>query len=323
MNRKNGIDLFRLIAAFFVMCLHTSYGSLNHEYVDNLRVLSRWALPFFFITTGFFLGYKIEDSNLDFKRIQKNVSYLISILLVSSIIYLPIDVIKGDVPKNIESLFTGSYFHLWFIGSLLSGYIFIWYLYFIKKDKILPFISVCLLLGALFTNCYSQLLHKSLNFSLFKFLLSVPLMYIGIILSKKEYKFINNKLIIVLALMGLIIQFMESELFLKLYGYEKSLQQFLIGTIVLSVSLFVLSSRISLKENRFSTWGREYSLFIYLYHPLVYIIVLGSLHKIVPGFYDFICIISPIIGFTVTLTFSILLNRFSPKIFNIMNGSFK
>ena len=66
MERKNGIDLFKLIGAFFIMCLHTSYGSLDQEYVDNLRLFSRWAVPFFFISTGLFLGNKIENKNLDF-----------------------------------------------------------------------------------------------------------------------------------------------------------------------------------------------------------------------------------------------------------------
>lgn len=69
MKRKNGIDLFRLIGAFFIMCIHAEYGKLNQEYVDNLRLFSRWAVPFFFITTGFFLGSKIQKNALDFKKI--------------------------------------------------------------------------------------------------------------------------------------------------------------------------------------------------------------------------------------------------------------
>jgi len=133
MKRKNGIDLFKLIGAFFIMCLHTSYGSLNQEYVDNLRLFSRWAVPFFFMSAGFFLGKKIKNNNIDFKRIQKNIIMLFSILIVSSIIYLPVNFIQGNLPINVAIILTGSYFHLWFIGALLTGYFFIWYFYTLLK----------------------------------------------------------------------------------------------------------------------------------------------------------------------------------------------
>lgn len=129
MERKNGIDLFRLIGALAVMCIHASYGTLNQEYIANLRLLSRWAVPFFFLTSGFFLGPKIKNNTLEFKRIQNSVSVLISILLVASIIYLPICFKTKSMPKNIVDFFIGVQPHLWFVGSLLTGYIFIWYLY--------------------------------------------------------------------------------------------------------------------------------------------------------------------------------------------------
>jgi hypothetical protein len=321
MNRKNGIDLFRLIGAFFIMCLHTGYGSLNQEYVDNLRLLSRWAVPFYFITTGFFLGRKIENNNLDFKRIQKNVSRLISALIVSSILYLPIGFITGDIPKSIANIFTGSYFHLWFIGSLLVGYVFIWYLFYIKKNNILSYISIALLLFALLTDSYDLLFDKSVRFVLFRFLLSIPFMYIGIILSKRENNLVNNKLLIGLVLIGFVIQFIEAELLFKLFDYKKYKHQFLIGTIVTAISLFVLSTKINLKENRFSKWGRQYSLFIYLYHPLIYMIIWGVINEIVPNYYNFFKMFSPLVGFMLTLAMAIILKRSFPGIYNVMNGN--
>lgn len=320
MGRKNGIDLFKLIGAFFVMCLHTSYGSLNQEYVDNLRLFSRWAVPFFFISTGFFLGNKIENKSLEFKCIQKNVIMLISILIVSSIIYLPIDFIKGNIPIRISNILTGSYFHLWFIGALLTGYFFIWYLYSIKKNKLLPLISIFIIILALLSDSYDQFFNSHIDFSLFRFLLSIPFMHIGIILSEKENNLGSYKFLIGLVFIGLIIQYIEAELFLKLFDYVKYKHQFLIGTIVIAISLFVISSTINLRDNIFSKWGKEYSLFIYLYHPIIYMVMWVILKKIVPNYYDSAEIFSPLIGFSLTLTSAIVLNRFLPKIYNIMNG---
>ena len=320
LERKNGIDLFKLIGAFFIMCLHTSYGSLNQEYVDNLRLFSRWAVPFFFISTGFFLGNKIENKKIDFKRIQKNVITLISILIVSSVIYLPIDFIKGNITIKIANILTGSYFHLWFIGALLIGYFFIWYLYSIKKNNFLPLISICIIILALFSDSYDQFFNKHIGFDLFRFLLSIPFMYIGIILSKKENNLSRYKFLIGLVFIGLIIQHIEVELFLKLFNYKKYTHQFLIGTTVIAISLFVVSSKLNLRDNIFSKWGKEYSLFIYLYHPIIYLITDVILNKLVPNYYGSIKIFYPLVGFTLTLAFSIILNRFLPKIYNIMNG---
>ncbi|MEZ7498472.1 acyltransferase family protein [Flavobacterium sp. Arc3] len=322
MSRKNGIDLFRLIAAFFIMCIHTNYGSLNPEYVDTLRLLSRWAVPFYFLATGFFLGDKIVNNNLDFNRIQKNVSMLISILIVASIIYLPIDFIHGNNINSIATILTGSYFHLWFIGGLLIGYIFIWYLFYIQKIKVLPYISIFILLSALLTDSYDQLFNQNIDFSLFSLLLSIPFMHIGIIISKKDTNLISNKLLIALVLIGFSIQFIEAELFLKLFDYKKYTHQFLLGTIITAIPLFILSSKINLKKNRFSKWGKKYSLLLFLYHPLVYEIIRVVLTKVVPNYYDTISIFYPFIGFALTLTFAIMLNRLFPKIYNILNGNF-
>lgn len=323
MKRRNGIDLFRLIGAFFIMCLHTEYGNLQQEYVDNLRLLSRWAVPFFFITTGFFLGSKIENDILDFKKIQKNVSLLISILVVSSIIYFPINVMKGDIPSRIVNILTGSYFHLWFIGSLLVGYISIWYLFFIKKHKILPYLSIGILLIALLTDSYDQLFNIKLDSSLSRFLLAIPFIHIGIIFSKKEINGIGYKLIIGLVLIGFLIQCFEGEMFLKLFHYKKFEHKILLGTIVLASSLFVLSSRLDINENKLSKLGKKYALFIYLYHPIVYMSMRILLSKTIPNYYDNIEVFSPLIGFTLILAFSIIIDRFFPKIYNIMNGDFQ
>lgn len=322
MSRKNGIDLFRLIAALFIMCIHTDYGALNPEYVDNLRLLSRWAVPFYFLATGFFLGDKIVNKNLDFKRIQKNVSVLVSILIVSSIIYLPIDFIHGNNVNSIANILTGSFFHLWFIGGLLVGYIFIWYLFYIQKIKVLPYISIFILLFALLTDSYDKFFNLSLDFSLFRLLLAIPFMHFGIIISKKDTYLINNKLLIVIVFIGLIIQFSEAELFLKLFDYEKYTHQFLIGTIITAIPLFILSSKINLKENRFSKWGKNHSLILYLYHPLIYEIIRVILTKVVRDYYDVISIFYPIIGFSLTLLFAIMLDRLSPKMYKILNGNF-
>lgn len=321
MKRNNGIDLFRLIGAFFIVCIHTDYGKLNLEFVDNLKIFSRWAVPFFFVATGFFIGPKIENNCLEIKRIENNIATLISILLISSITYLPINLGVHAEP-TIETLLMGSYFHLWFIGALLIGYIFIWYIYFINMRKALPYISGILLFIGLISDSYDQFFNTNIHFILYRTLLSIPFMYIGIRLSKTKKILLNNNLLIVLSFLGFCIQYFEADLFFKLFHYEKNLHQFLIGTLICSIPLFILSSRLVLKESILSNWGRFYSLFIYIYHPLVYTIVWKIAILLVPHQEIVLKQFSPFIVFSVTILVAIILNKYFPIFFKVVSGNF-
>lgn len=320
MNRNNGIDLFRLLGAFFIMILHSGYGKLNPEYVENLRLLARWAVPFYYITTGFFIGPKINSSNLDFKNIQNNISTLITILIVASIIYIPINILMGETSYGVGNLLTGTFFHLWFIGSLLFGYIFIWYLFYIKKHNLLPYISSILLLLAIFTDSYDQFFGLDLSYGLFRFLLSVPFLSLGIFISRKKIFIKNKKALFGLATIGIIIQLTEVNLINFLFDYSKYLPQFLIGTIITTICIFMLSSIINIKESKITKWGRQHSLFIYLYHPIALMFIKVITLKIFPIYGNSIEMFSLIIGFTLILLSAILLDKYFPKGYKILNG---
>lgn len=236
---------------------------------------------------------------------------------------MPINFIKGDLPNRIGNILTGSYYHLWFIGSLVIGYISVWYLFYIKKHKFLPYISIFLLLGSLLSDSYDQFFSIKLDFSLFRFLLSIPFIHIGITLSKKEMSLISNKLVIGLVLMGFLIQYFEGEMFLNLFDYKKFEHKILLGTIVLAISLFVFASKIKINDNKLSKWGNKYALFIYLYHPIAYMVIRGLLSKTTLDYYDTIEVFMPIIGFNLILVFSIAIEKYFPKIYSIMNGNFQ
>ena len=321
MNRMNGIDLVRLFGAFCVLMLHTDYGNINQEYVSVLRLFSRWAVPFFFMVTGFFIGNKIEDNRLDFIKIQNSIIKLISIFIVSSSIYLfPRYLLRGSFPNSLNCILVGTNFHLWFIGSLIFGYLFIWYLVYINKFKFLTYISISILLLALITDSYDLLLNLHLKYSMYRFLLSIPFMHIGIYLSKKNIQFSNNFLII-LIIVGFIIQFIESYLFSYLFDYNAYKHQFLIGTIIVSIPIFILSCRMNIKENKLSKWGNEYSLFIYLYHYLVYMFLDIIISSSVPSYARQIKMFFPIIGFIITLFSAMLLKKYFKRAYKILLGN--
>ncbi|GAB4317971.1 MAG: acyltransferase family protein [Bacteroidales bacterium] len=320
MNRNNGIDLFRLIAAFFIMCVHTGYGRLNPEITGNIQLISRWAVPFYFITTGFFLGKKIENRTLDFNRIQKNIVRLITILIVASMVYLPVDIITDHIPNKVVYLFTGTYFHLWFIGELINGYIFIWYLHFIRKAKYLPLISAAIILLALIADSYDRILNKEFDFALLRFLLAIPFMYLGILFSKTKSIPGRRGLFIGIALAGLLIQYFEAEWFAATFFDKKEVHQFLAGTGIAAAAIFLFSAKTDLRANIFSEWGRDHSLFIYLYHPLVYFLMETVILRTIPGYFDTIQMIFPLLGFIILLSGALVIKMLFPKGYDLLNG---
>lgn len=317
-TRKNGIDLFKLIAAYFVMVLHADDARLSAEYAENARLLGRWAVPFFFMSAGFFLGHKIEKTSFDFKKIQKNVSMLISIMIVAALVFLVAGFFKESYYYRIEDLLIGTHYHLWFIGSLLFGYVFIWYLYFIKKESILAYLSILLFALALLSDSYDLFLWDSFHFSFFRFLLSIPFMFLGIFLSKKKINPKYKGMFLLLAIGGIGLQLIEAQMFKSLFDYSAYSHQFLLGTILMVVPLFIFSSLLNIQESKLSRWGREYSIFIYLYHPLLYLFVMPGIENNWPFIQGF----SPIIGFLICLSFAMTLHKFLPRVYNVLKGNF-
>ncbi|MEQ9405253.1 MAG: acyltransferase [Cyclobacteriaceae bacterium] len=321
-GRNNGVDLFRLIGAFFIMLLHNKYGELSSSVVGNIALFSRWAVPFFFITSGFYLGRKITNKgNSDFEIIKKNVIHLISILIISSLVFLPVNFIQGNYFFPISIILSGSYFHLWFIGSLLFGFISIWFIYAIGKQRYLPHLSALILLYALFCDSYDLFFNVSMSFDFARFLLAIPFMFIGILFSKKNFS--NGKNYKVLAftiiVVGALIQYLEASFFEFLYNYQRGLHQLLVGTVIMSAGVFLFSIMLDRPGNYFSYLGKKYALFIYLYHPVTYLLIL----KMIKSFdleNTVFQVLQPPTGFVITLLAALFLEKYFANIFNVLEG---
>lgn len=305
------------------MLLHCDYGNLPIEWVAAIQLSARWAVPFFFITSGYFLGLKIHTLGaFDFQKIQKNIVLLISILIVASFVYLPVILSRNYFPNNVSVLLIGTFPHLWFIGSLILGYIFIWYICFIGKNKLLPILSISILLFVLFTSSYDDFLGVSLGHNLSRFLISIPFMYVGMWLSQPNIKMLPLSFWVFIAALGFILQYLEVFAFFKLFDHEVKDHEFLLGNIIMSPALFIIAKSLMLKENIFTIGGRKYSLLIYLYHPFVYI-VLGGLISLLfqESYIGKIEMFNPLLGFILILTIALFLDKYLNSIFRVLNGN--
>jgi surface polysaccharide O-acyltransferase-like enzyme len=314
-NRNYTIDFSRILAAFAIICIHSNYGNINREIVNLFKISTRWAVPFFFIITGYFLFNQKKDiSNFPKKIMTK----LISIHIISSSIFLLIKAFdKQNLNIGLVNVINGTYFHLWFIGSMILGIIFIWYIYQIKFDKSLTIISILILLTTTFTDGYDVLFEKKISYM--PFLISIPFMHFGSIIRVKN-KVITKKMLIILVTTFFIFQYFEYYL-LNLYSKNIVTQTLSISTIIFAILFFkiTVSTKIN-NENFIIKIGRKYSLFIYLFHPVLILFLSKiSINNSNLNYYlDYG--IQPFIVFILTLTLGVIINKIHPRLFNVLNG---
>lgn len=319
MNRNHTIDLFRLFSIFFILIVHTDYGILPEWISNYIKVSSRFAVPFYFLISGYFLGNGFNDSKL-----YNSINKLLLIFFNVNVIYIPILAImmlfnKKNFIFNFEVLMTGIYFHLWFLGSLIFGYFFIWFILKNFSEKFLGFISLIILLFALFSDSYDLLFGLNINFNVFRFLESIPFLFIGLLVYKYNLK-ANIWITIFLFILGFYFQFFEFD-FLREYSESENFNpQILFGSVMISISILFLCLKIRVSDNYLSEIGKKYSLLIYLYHPISYLFIWSSVKFIFPNYWMYIYVFNPILAFLFTILGLKILNFISPKIFQFISG---
>lgn len=138
-EKKNyaGIDYFRLIAALLIVAINTSPLASFSETGDFIftRIIARLAVPFFFMTSGFFL---ISRYTYDAEKLIAFIKKTASIYGLAILIYIPINVyndyFKMDYlfPNIIKDIvFDGTLYHLWYLPASVVGAAIAWYL--VKK----------------------------------------------------------------------------------------------------------------------------------------------------------------------------------------------
>ena len=93
-TRQNygGLDVFRLVAAFLVIAIHTSpltcFGA-NADFFLT-RVLARVAVPFFFMVTGLFIVSRFFQGTNGRASLIKSLTKLSLLYLAAIVLYVPI-----------------------------------------------------------------------------------------------------------------------------------------------------------------------------------------------------------------------------------------
>lgn len=176
--KKNivGIDLFKLIASILVVIIHCIgyyFGASGRLFVRNICGM---AVPFFFITSGYFFGLGLEKN----KRSRKHyfVNYekkLIKMYIAWSIVGIPFMVktyynMYGSNFKYIFLLmirnvfFSGTFGIYWYILSMIGASVLI-YLFVIKnKLKLMYILSIIFFIFGILYVGFQDSLDKNIVF---------------------------------------------------------------------------------------------------------------------------------------------------------------
>ncbi|GMQ63407.1 hypothetical protein AN2V17_26400 [Vallitalea sp. AN17-2] len=288
MNRKEyaGIDYFRIIAAVLVVAIHTSPLLMINETANFVltRVIARVAVPFFFMTSGFFLFF---DSRINKEKLYGFLGKTGLLYLVSIIIYIPINIYNGYfqqkslLPNILKDIFfDGTIYHLWYIPASMLGAVIAYYL--IKKLGYHKAFIIALLLYALglmgdsyFGIIQSSEIIKSFYEKVFLFssytrngLFFAPVFFVlGAIIARQRKQYSLN-LCLVGLLSSIILMTVEG---LILNGLE--LQRHDSMYITLLPCMFFLYQLLIQWKGHSLTILRKIAMIIYIIHPMMIIIV--------------------------------------------------
>ena len=243
-KRVAGIDAFRFAAALSVIFLHVGlFSGLDKIIGVEIRLAGRWAVPFFFIVSGYFISDYFKTNP---HKIGLQAAKSFTVLMISSLLMVPLIVIQsGPVEAvrkvlNLNIFLGGTYFHLWFLSSLTVGLTTFYFLHILNLRRfasLLIFTSICIIIFDAYYPGYRP-------FKTFaRYLMCFPFLFLGFFVKQRNLKpgsFISLALILI----GLLMKNGEV-LFLNMV-FDKSPYHygFLIGTIPFSVGMFFLSLNI-------------------------------------------------------------------------------
>lgn len=297
MNNKNyaGIDCFRIISALLIVAIHTSPLADFSETGDFIltRIIARIAVPFFMMTSGFFLfsGYPYNT-----KKLTSFVKKTLLLYLTAILIYIPINIYNGyfsmyNLLLNIikDIVFDGTLYHLWYLPASVIGALTAWFL--VKRfnySKAL-IITVILWIIGLFGDSYYGVAEKIYGVKYFyKLIFQIsdytrngifyaPVFFVigGMISDKLQRNAINKSIIskktLRKSMCGFLISFflmMTEALLLHHFKLQRHDSMYL---FLLPCMWFLFYAVLFFRGRRLE-YLRNLSLIIYIIHPMMIVV---------------------------------------------------
>ena len=343
-----GIDIGKLIAAVLIVLLH-AIENTNWYSCEVKFVLTRCAVPFFFITSGFFFceGLKKSvDKKLYFKQYERKL--IIIYTLWALIIYLPFEVktyitkYAGDsvfkiVAIMLRKLFIvgpGPYWYL--MAMMLAAAIIYW-----CSSKKESYLICALVVGVLLEIMYSsfrgicsriiifELLFKLIDFVYsweFNFIMyGIPFMGMGYLLAKYNWT-VKKRIAILVWVVSTVIRVIEYNLPIIFNNCDFVRNNNIsVAFIMQALAFFMIAKEVDIKmDNKKSVTLRQFSSFIYFSHAIILYEIMNPVLKKITDWpiYDNSFILPKVIVTLAicTLLFCIIKRINNPKLNILING---
>lgn len=288
MKTNHSIHTMRLVAAFCVICIH-SFASYTSLYRDIISGVSRFAVPFFIMVTGYFLYH--QDYFLTLHQFKKQIIRFIKIFFQYNIIYflimLGINAINGNFMGYLSYLFNidrllaflclnQSYVSepLWYLGAILYAIIIFYFLIKLKTTSFFIPLSIILLVGNLLLGTYNKYIfgHEQSYIYTRNFLfLALPCLLIGYWLHQHQEAIMKrikpeiSNVLVIATFVFLLIEIVMDYLFLT-----NTNKEIYILTIPFTVAILIFTMfNPNIGRDTISEAGKKYSFYIYILHPLL------------------------------------------------------
>lgn len=301
----NSIDLVKFICSLLVVVLHASSYCLA-DMADGGRVptgasngplityvlpfiftVLRIAVPFFFISSSFFLFKKVNNCNTEKEKNQAVKKYCLRILrlylfwLILSLPYMldkflfnsGYDVLTGLGVYAIKIIFFDAFDGAWYLGATIFSALFVYLLSKKVNNTSLVVISLVLYITAILDSTYFNLFGLRSDSTLMFFQANTPIYLsvfngfvyftVGKLFAENE-KRLSTKKSLIYTLICFILMYVELTLS-NYFGLNYATDCFVM-LLPFSCFFFQLIININLKDKRTYRFIRKSSTFIYLSH---------------------------------------------------------
>ncbi len=271
------LHLLKTIGVIFIVAIHVPI--LFPRWIEGV---TRYAVPIFFMITGYFL----VDSRgrISLQRVRKDIIKIIKIDIVIQLLYICYHLIKSIFvpdyfseqflsPKHwLDFILFGRFFgyQLWYLHALVLSLLVVYVLTYIRNERflyVMAFVGpiINLLLGSYFFLFSDNELScmASRNF----LTVGIPCIAAGIWIRRNESRLWNVSRLWALFSLLLVLSLAESMLICDV----KSVGDIMIFTLPASIVLFCIalkSTQIS-ESNFLANFGKYHSMNMYLFHVMI------------------------------------------------------
>lgn len=268
MNRIQSVDTLRAVAIIFVIIIHTTPFEIQSSPIGHtlslatvIAQLARFAVPFFFILSGYFWAQKIKDENEIYGPTKKMVKRILFIFVVWSLVYLlPTNFfdsfnygIAGPIKRiywnlrdafndPLTTLMQGTRIHLWFLVGLISSVSISALILQLNQKYLLIIVAIAFYVLGLAGMAYRDTplgFYTSFNLRNGPFF-SLIFFVTGYFLQQKKLSSSWFPIGLTIAVFGILLQFIEL-IILNKYWATTMYQDYVIGTYFFGVGVTLIA----------------------------------------------------------------------------------